>query len=137
MKKHHSLLLFSSCVLVGGIGGFLIGQQNQGSPGALPKSSNSLTASSSAEQLLRNKTATFEGEIIRYSDSVVQLKDSEGRVQAFPIDEQVLINKSSANGAQSSPSADLKQIETGRKAYIFFRYMDGQYKVNYISFLPK
>lgn len=135
MKKHHTLLAFSSCLLIGGIAGFMMGQQN--TPAANNTSQSVVAGKAETEEVLSNKTATFQGEIVRFDGSTVQLKDEKGKTQAFPVDQKLMINKINSNGSQGSPSADLKQIEMGRQAYVFLKYMDGQYKVNYISFLPK
>ena len=80
--------------------------------------------------------ATIQGEIIEIKNSTILIKNGTGQLKNFPISPKAVVFQLIPGTTQATPSADLKNIETGKKVLIQLELTNNEYQVLTITYLP-
>lgn len=90
----------------------------------------------SLSKLLTSRTATIRGKVLKAEGKLLTVQNSSGMSGDVLLSEKAVVSKLNSNGRLASPSADFSSIAPTQEVLINLIYMDGNYKVSSIQFLP-
>ncbi len=130
-----SIVLGILLVLISGFVGYQLGI-NKPNPTDKKPQSEVQEAKVTKNPLFTTQSATIHGKITAINDKLITIQTINNITQQVKIADNVAISKLGNNNRPNPPTSDIKTLESNKNVLLSLEFMDGEYKVVSITYLP-